>query len=262
MKTAAPAPAAPARPAFSAPKMGTFRPVAGAHAVARQGHSKGTLEVAPSEPSAPTEAAPPAALASPASALSVPTGSLLHRVRADSAARTAVTKAVEDVFAAHGGDEPAYSPEQFMEDWPAAPDENDWHPDSGAEYYAAGAHVIRQACARLNQLFAAHLSELAVGQAPTPVIREVGLIVKLTFARVKEAPGAWDMLDLADRATIIKGMRHMTMGRHEQAVTRKPRDAAAVSAGVEALLGAAMAEDDSVRDAIAGISFDIDLGGL
>lgn len=156
--------------------------------------------------------------------------------------------------------EPLYSPEKFHEDWPSAPIEEDWHPEAGGEYLGTCKWVLEQAAARINQVFETELNELAVERAPQPVIRELGLLVKLTFARVKEAPGAWDMLDLRDKSAFIKGLRAMTAKRHSAATSRTKTDAKSYAAALEGL--ESIGNDDALTAALGGMDFDIDMGNL
>lgn len=224
--------------------------------------------VAPKAPAptyAPAQPAQPAAsIASIAGAdskpggLTLPKGSLLAGLRAGADVRAARSVVTPGAQACIDGGEAVYSPEQFIEDWPKEPSEDDWHPDAGAEYIGNCAEVIRKGCARLNQIFATHLAGLAVERAPEPVIREIGQIVKLTFGRVKETPGAYEMLDLTDRATIIKGLRAMTAKRHASAVARASRDATSYSAALEAMENSS----EDLKGLLGGITMDFDVGSL
>lgn len=216
-----------------------------------------------SAPKAPQAEAPaePAAPAAPAKRAILPATSALARIKSGVQSRSeqrAATPAVSADGLVCANSEPVYSPDQFIEDWPSVEGMEEWEPGAAEEYHGAAAEVIQKGCARINQLFAEHLDGLTVVRAPEPVIREIGAIVKLTFLRVKEAPGAYDMLDLTDRATLIKGLRAMTAKRHASAQMRAPNDAKSHSAALEQMVQA----DSSLKDLMGGMDFNIDLSSL
>lgn len=145
-----------------------------------------------------------------------------------------------------------YSPEEFMSDWEELPD---LPPDAdqvdGHEFDASRAGLLRTVSARLDQIFRTELSGLAVAAASDHSILELSQLVYLTFQRVKEAPGAWAMLDLADKAQVIKALKAMAAKRHESAKTRKPREAAALSMSLE-----------EMANPIAGETSGLDTSGM
>ena len=145
-----------------------------------------------------------------------------------------------------------YSPEEFMSDWEDLPD---LPPDAdqvdGHEFDASRAGLLRTVSARLDQIFRTELSGLSVAAASDHSILELSQLVYLTFQRVKEAPGAWAMLDLADKAQVIKALKAMAAKRHESAKTRKPREAATLSMSLE-----------EMANPIAGETSGLDTSGM
>ena len=145
-----------------------------------------------------------------------------------------------------------YSPEEFMSDWEDLPD---LPPDAdqfdGHEFDASRAGLLRTVTARLDQIFRTELSGLSVAAASDHSILELSQLVYLTFQRVKEAPGAWAMLDLADKAQVIKALKAMAAKRHESAKTRKPREAATLSMSLE-----------EMANPIAGETSGLDTSGM
>jgi hypothetical protein len=95
---------------------------------------------------------------------------------------------------------------------------------------------------------------LSVGIANDKAITEISNLVKLTFLRVKQAPGAFKVLDLTEQAQLIKGMRIMAARRQHMVANKKPREAEAASAALEAM---GIQNDDSVD----GIDFAGMFGG-
>lgn len=132
--------------------------------------------------------------------------------------------------------EKVYSVDQYLEDWKELPDAPD-DPDQQdiADFNAARADLIRRACARIDQIFKTELAGLSVAQANDYSTTEIANLVKLTFLRVKEAPGAYAVLDLEDRAQLIKGMRAMAAKRNAAVKSRKPSEAKELSAAMEAM---------------------------
>ena len=145
-----------------------------------------------------------------------------------------------------------YSPEEFMSDWEELPDlPADADQVDGHEFDASRAGLLRTVTARLDQIFRTELSGLTVAAASDHSILELSQLVYLTFQRVKEAPGAWAMLDLADKAQVIKALKAMAAKRHESAKTRKPREAAALSMSLE-----------EMANPIAGETSGLDTSGM
>ena len=145
-----------------------------------------------------------------------------------------------------------YSPEEFMSDWEELPDlPADADQVDGHEFDASRAGLLRTVTARLDQIFRTELSGIAVAAASDHSILELSQLVYLTFQRVKEAPGAWAMLDLADKAQVIKALKAMAAKRHESAKTRKPREAAALSMSLE-----------EMANPIAGETSGLDTSGM
>lgn len=146
-----------------------------------------------------------------------------------------------------------YSPEEFMSDWEDLPDlPSDADQVDGHEFDASRAGLLRTVSARLDQIFRTELSGLSVAAASDHSILELSQLVYLTFQRVKEAPGAWAMLDLADKAQVIKALKAMAAKRHESAKTRKPREAATLSMSLEEMANP-IAGETSVE--ISGMDF-------
>lgn len=145
-----------------------------------------------------------------------------------------------------------YSPEEFMSDWEELPDlPADADQVDGHEFDASRAGLLRTVSARLDQIFRTELSGLTVAAASDHSILELSQLVYLTFQRVKEAPGAWAMLDLADKAQVIKALKAMAAKRHESAKTRKPREAATLSMSLE-----------EMANPIAGETSGLDTSGM
>ena len=145
-----------------------------------------------------------------------------------------------------------YSPEEFMADWEDLPDlPADADQVDSREFDASRAGLLRTVSARLDQIFRTELSGLSVAAASDHSILELSQLVYLTFQRVKEAPGAWAMLDLADKAQVIKALKAMAAKRHESAKTRKPREAAALSMSLE-----------EMANPIAGETSGLDTSGM
>ena len=165
-------------------------------------------------------------------------------------ARHQIAQSGAEVLAA--AEDRIYSPEEFMSDWEDLPD---LPPDAdqvdGHEFDASRAGLLRTVSARLDQIFRTELSGLSVAAASDHSILELSQLVYLTFQRVKEAPGAWAMLDLADKAQVIKALKAMAAKRHESAKTRKPREAATLSMSLE-----------EMANPIAGETSGLDTSGM
>ena len=165
-------------------------------------------------------------------------------------ARPQIAQSGAEVLAA--AEDRIYSPEEFMSDWEDLPD---LPPDAdqvdGREFDASRAGLLRTVSARLDQIFRTELSGLSVAAASDHSILELSQLVYLTFQRVKEAPGAWAMLDLADKAQVIKALKAMAAKRHESAKTRKPREAATLSMSLE-----------EMANPIAGETSGLDTSGM
>lgn len=132
--------------------------------------------------------------------------------------------------------EKVYSFQQYMEDWKELPE----FPEDGdevdmMEFNGARAALIERAAARIQQIFETELAGLAIQQASDFALVEISGLVKLTFVRVKEAPGAYELLDLANRALLIKGMSAMALKRQHSVANKKPKEAQAHSAALESL---------------------------
>jgi len=140
--------------------------------------------------------------------------------------------------------EKIYSVEQYLADWRELddlPDDAD-HVDL-EKFNNERAEIIRKACARIQQIFDAELKGLSVAAAGDFSLTEISNIVKLTFLRVKETPGAYAVLDLADRAQLIKGMRAMAAKRNSSVKNVRPKEAEKLSQALDAMgIGA---EDDA-----------------
>ena len=219
---------------------------------------KGNAAPPPPPPPAVVKTAEPAVASAPekpAAKLALPNESMLAQLKARGLG-TAVTPGAAACVGAGPDAEAIYSVEQFQEEWPEMPEE--WEPGAEEETYGAMTHCITQACARINQLFEKHMIELTVVKAPDPVIREIGALVKLTFLRTAEAPRAYEMLDLQDRATIIKGLKVMAIKRHQTAISRAPRDAAAMSGALEGMI----ASQPELGAMLEGMDFDLDMGAM
>lgn len=221
--------------------------------------------VAPETPPAEEPAAPaPAAPAAPEKPKFVaPAGSQIAKMLAaknaassfeasglTAPARTQIAQSGAEVLAA--AEARIYSPEEFMSDWEELPDlPADADQVDGHEFDASRAGLLRTVTARLDQIFRTELSGLTVAAASDHSILELSQLVYLTFQRVKEAPGAWAMLDLADKAQVIKALKAMAAKRHESAKTRKPREAAALSMSLE-----------EMANPIAGETSGLDTSGM
>lgn len=188
-------------------------------------------------------------------ALTLPKTSMLAKLKERGVA-TAVTAGAAACVGAGPDQEAVYTVAQFQEDYPEMPDE--WEPGAEEEYYGTAVYTLQNACKRINQLFEQHMIELTVVKAPEPVVREIGALVKLTFMRTKDAPRAYEMLDLEDRATFIKGLKVMAIKRHQTAISRAPRDAASMSGALESMIAAA----PELNNMLEGMDFDIDMGAM
>lgn len=165
-------------------------------------------------------------------------------------ARPQISQSGAEVLAA--AEARIYSPEEFMSDWEDLPDlPADADQVDGHAFDASRAGLLRTVSARLDQIFRTELSGLTVAAASDHSILELSQLVYLTFQRVKEAPGAWAMLDLADKAQVIKALKAMAAKRHESAKTRKPREAAALSMSLE-----------EMANPIAGETSGLDTSGM
>lgn len=165
-------------------------------------------------------------------------------------ARPQIAQSGAEVLAA--AESRIYSPEEFMSDWEDLPDlPSDADQVDGHEFDASRAGLLRTVSARLDQIFRTELSGLTVAAASDHSILELSQLVYLTFQRVKEAPGAWAMLDLADKAQVIKALKAMAAKRHESAKTRKPREAATLSMSLE-----------EMANPIAGETSGLDTSGM
>ena len=132
--------------------------------------------------------------------------------------------------------EKVYTVEAYLADWAELPDLDDNADDIDIfAFNQARRYLIERACDRIAQIFTTELDGLAITAAADPSVTEISNIVKLTFLRVKNAPGAYAMLDLADRAQLIKGMRAMAAKRNATVKGRKPGVAKEVSMHMESL---------------------------
>ena len=254
-RTEQPIPAAPAAP--SAPRPRAFS------ALPTLAPKRAQPTVAPETPPAEEPVAPAAPAAPEKPKFVAPAGSQIAKMLAaknaassfeasglTAPARPQIAQSGAEVLAA--AEARIYSPEEFMSDWEELPDlPADADQVDGHEFDASRAGLLRTVTARLDQIFRTELSGLAVAAASDHSILELSQLVYLTFQRVKEAPGAWAMLDLADKAQVIKALKAMAAKRHESAKTRKPREAAALSMSLE-----------EMANPIAGETSGLDTSGM
>lgn len=210
----------------------------------------------------PAPAAPPASAPAAKPALSLPAGSMLARMAArnteQKAAETAGLEAFDKGLSlpARPGLSPAgalaaaaaaprsYSPEEYRDDWDALPElVGDADGQDKDEYNRERMLLIAKASRRIEEIFGGEMQGLAVTAASEMSIAEVSQLVKLTFIRVKSAPGAWAMLDLQDKARVIAGMKAMAVKRNSSVKSRKPKEAAALSGSLE-VMGSGLSEED------------------
>lgn len=218
------------------------------------------------QPSAP--AVPPSAAPAPAPALSLPPGSILARMQqralgqtssaASAASASSISSAAQASLAAgSSASQPVYSPEDFKADWDDLPEVIDGSTDS-PEYAEPRRALLAKAADRIQQVFENELASLRGPAANDLAIHEIGQLVKLTFLRVKQTPAAWELLALADKAKVIRGMTAMAAKRNSAVTSRKPRDAAALSAAQESLSDGF--NDDAMLGALEASGFSMSFG--
>lgn len=124
----------------------------------------------------------------------------------------------------------AYSAEEYAEDLEAYPESAEEANLTEAEYDKGLAAIFSKACKLLEATFASEMSTLSQPTddfnhvLPPDKSLELGRIIKLTFLRVRQAPAAYALLDLRDRATLVKAIRVSFGSRAADASSRKSRD--------------------------------------
>lgn len=240
----APAPA-PQPSAFQMPRRRAF--VASEPKAPAEGRTSASeVSEAPAEANAePTQAAQPA---SPAHVLKPPKrsapalGGALGALKSASAARAAAPVAPamtginpEARTAVEAG--VSYSAEDMLEDLNSIEAET-WDEEDERDIKArdeARAEVLRKGCEALDQIYETHMASLQTGTTSDFTVAEMARIVKLTFLRVKSAPNAYAMLDLEDRAKLLKAMRAMADKRMSATTSRKKNEAKEFSSAAEIL---------------------------
>lgn len=139
----------------------------------------------------------------------------------------------------------SYSPEEFLQEW----NQLDADDDSTIDDRTV---LLRKACAEIQRLYEHEVEGLRTGAANDLSIVELSQLIKLTFIRVKDSPAAWAMLDRTDKSAVVKAIIAMATKRNSAVKSRKPKDAAAMSASLDAAGDPAV---DAVADAFAGIDF-------
>lgn len=153
---------------------------------------------------------------------------------------------------------PIYSAEDMLaelNDIDAEPiDEDDM--EAVAERDNERGRILQKGAHELQRRFENEMANLQVAAASDPSIAEIARIVKLTFMRVKSAPGAWAFLPNQDKAQVIKAMRVMAEKRLSATKSRKKTEAKEYSGAVETM-GSPILTDDVA--ALMG-EFGFDLG--
>lgn len=256
-----PAPAAPVR-----------KPLGGLVRRAIVATPKPTEAQADTAPQAPS-GSDQGAIAAPATKLTPPaavTGGIIGAMKRRAVERTAEPRPAP-VAVAKGAQElvaPTYSPEQMLadlqlieQDAPADLAEEDADGAAIAEYTeqmaalnAQRAAILTKGANTIEEIFQGQMSDLQYASATDQSMATVASIVTLTFLRLKSAPNAWALMELADQAKVIAGMRAMAIKRNSIVSKKKPKEAAAMSEALDAM--AALPESESL-DALMG-GFDLD----
>lgn len=113
---------------------------------------------------------------------------------------------------------------------------NGWPEDDGsADINVARAEMLRAASRKLQTMFDQELAENTVIKASDIAIAEIAKIAKLCFIRVKSSPSAYALLDQKDRHAMVKALLLSAARRNATAKSRKPKEAASLSASMEVL---------------------------
>lgn len=189
--------------------------------------------------------------------ITLPPGSALARLAARAPAevlatpvRTSTTVGPSSMAAVNSI--PCYSPEEFLAEWPEGEGIDD--PDELQALTVERHALLKKVCDRLDQIFTDELAGLRTQDASEFAVREMSQIVKLVFMRVKNAQSAYAMLDLEDRAKLVKGMIAMKEKRQSAVKGRKPKEAAALSASLNDIH---TPEVDEAASVLAEFGFDL-----
>jgi hypothetical protein len=134
----------------------------------------------------------------------------------------------------------------LMDDWPNPDDDDEYDPGTREELRC---DYIARAVARLNQLFAEQMDLLKVADAGHPVMAEIARIVKLTYFRVKDAPGAYNILSTSDRSTYVRAL--IGLGDKRKAAASKAGKTKKAKAEASAAIDAASNPSDILAADVA-----------
>ena len=131
----------------------------------------------------------------------------------------------------------SYSPQDFLNDMKAIEEEplEDGDLEGLEVRNKERAAVLVKGFNELQRIFDEELAHLATPQAPAPVITRLSQIVKLSFMRIKEAPGAYAFISLEDKAKLINALRAMADKRQTATKSKKKMEAADYSNGEDAI---------------------------